>query len=1382
MATLTTPRSANLAPVDERVRSPLEQLRTYIRLYVWLEGAAIFVVFLALWFWIGLLLDYGAFALLRWDWVKLLPRWVRVVVLVGLSGTAAGLVAFKVISRLFREFRDAALALLLERRFPKLLGDRLITAVELCDPEACAVLGFSPAMIRQTIHEAGERVAQVPVREVFDWRRLFRYGLVAFLLTVVAGGVALGAFCFFGKTAKHGYYKFRNISAIWFERNILLKRSFWDMRSQVQLVEPGGLHLRIARDDPTPVVRALAAKYVIADDAHPEGWRPVTWADLKARPDLIGTDLPAGPPGDWKPRIQFLLTDAAMAAVRGDGVPADIVAKVDPLKDQGFLSEESFRRELAKFLVKEERADFEDAIVARARQGITIDDIEVYLNRFDVRQKVEGKELPAKWNIADPQAEGGWRALRWSDLKPEYIGGFAVPVLSPAWDARAVPLHSATVFGLCAPNGSAALQAAAAARIGPLFEDADLDAIEARHVTVKEDGTVVKFHGDAVLFHQGDIVQNLNPRAVTTVAATGISLGGLPAAGLVNGFTRTAVTPESKEIGLAYIFSRLERLTEMRDVVLRVAKRADDPEMGRTLRELVLPDSVNLIYRGAKLQDQKTPFDPASNPLTGFEDDSTTVPLKKSGDNLYSGTFKSLKYSTTRYWVEAEDSTTAERTVTVLAPPAIVELFCDQYHPAYLYYRPEGAWHFVKRLVKEKGPGGQEQMVEREVREYWPEKASDPALRGVKQQMDPINLTAATGNVTRIAQVPAGSDLVLRGKVNPALNRDAGVALYYGDKSQLWRGAGKDGEDMPEVKKLTWEGDSFNLTLENVRAPLSLRLVFQDANGVKGARRIDISPKPDTEPAIEGFEPDTVRRTAEGYKITARARVPFRGIVQDGQGLARVRYAWTVEQDKIGSEGLKGDTVNFMGLTLKLPAEAEAPVNTANTKYRDVLAFVESIGPTDKDTPNDFLSPESQKDALAKRQDFEFRKLITRFRFTPDDWIKPINPDDSREKWTYPKADEIESKDVRKAHVKLGCDFPVWELGLAVPQGRVQPHYKMRLRVEALDTDLETDADKDGTPKPHMFPTNWVTFRIVSESVLLSEISREEDDLRKKFIDMFENLQNREIKLVEICAKLDSPNGFKNPDDKMELEKQLNGMIGSLAVTATALEKGQESVVNVRKDYERILKELRVNQIEKYNFVERVSDLIVEPLLQVGGGPSGTDESAWFMLTPQSFNALRADKMADAALSRLDVLKDKKYTNRNDFLRTVAKVLTPEDMELYQELLLKDALKGITFPSAKKSIAELSRALERAKNMNNVPEITGSTKKAAADAKARIQELKDALRSILDAMDKIADINLLINKLKEVETKLRIQEEAADREKADLIRKELEKLTNPGKP
>src|ERR1700757_4919656 len=69
MATVTT-RPFDRPALDRRVRHPLQALRGYIRTYVLLEGAAVAVIYLALWFWIGLLLDYGTFWLFAFDWIQ----------------------------------------------------------------------------------------------------------------------------------------------------------------------------------------------------------------------------------------------------------------------------------------------------------------------------------------------------------------------------------------------------------------------------------------------------------------------------------------------------------------------------------------------------------------------------------------------------------------------------------------------------------------------------------------------------------------------------------------------------------------------------------------------------------------------------------------------------------------------------------------------------------------------------------------------------------------------------------------------------------------------------------------------------------------------------------------------------------------------------------------------------------------------------------------------------------------------------------------------------------------------------------------------------------------------------------------------------------------
>src|SRR5271169_5424041 len=152
MATVSPPhKPVNRVDADQRVRHPLQKLRGYIRTYVTLEGVAIALLFMALWFWIGLLLDYGSFRLFAFDWTYELAdstgagtaNVLRVFILVVLLGALLALVATKIFFRLFREFRDAALALVLERRFPRQLGNRLITAVEMADPKIAQKYGFS---------------------------------------------------------------------------------------------------------------------------------------------------------------------------------------------------------------------------------------------------------------------------------------------------------------------------------------------------------------------------------------------------------------------------------------------------------------------------------------------------------------------------------------------------------------------------------------------------------------------------------------------------------------------------------------------------------------------------------------------------------------------------------------------------------------------------------------------------------------------------------------------------------------------------------------------------------------------------------------------------------------------------------------------------------------------------------------------------------------------------------------------------------------------------------------------------------------------------------------------------------------------------------------
>ncbi len=188
MATVTEPKKFNHEESQRRVRHPLQLVRNYIRGYIILEGLALTILCAALLFWLGLAFDYGLFLfdfeairVFGIDWILELNELdtsgiasvgCRIVVLAVVVVALIALGFSKLVLRWLREFNDRALALVLERRFPKQLGDRLITAIELADPKLSKKYGYSQAMVEKTILEAVDILKKLPVAGVFNWRRL----------------------------------------------------------------------------------------------------------------------------------------------------------------------------------------------------------------------------------------------------------------------------------------------------------------------------------------------------------------------------------------------------------------------------------------------------------------------------------------------------------------------------------------------------------------------------------------------------------------------------------------------------------------------------------------------------------------------------------------------------------------------------------------------------------------------------------------------------------------------------------------------------------------------------------------------------------------------------------------------------------------------------------------------------------------------------------------------------------------------------------------------------------------------------------------------------------------------------------------------------------
>ncbi len=295
MATITPPavNARNLGEYQRQVRSPLARLRGYIYLYVGIEAALLLVLLAALCFWASLLLDYGLFKASAFDWVQqgAWAWWTRLGLLVTAVVGVLAIVTWTVLARLLRQFSDASLALVLERRFPQLLGDRLITAVELSDLRRAVEQGYSPAMVVETTHEAAERVGKVPVGKVFDWGRLVFRGGLALSLTLGLYALAGGLFWFLDRAyhaaGRTGYSRFNEVVQMWSERDVLLRRTVWPRRAQLAFLNVPESGLWAGVGGAPPQVHLRAVEYVIADPDSWDGWSALTWDDLVRRPDLI---------------------------------------------------------------------------------------------------------------------------------------------------------------------------------------------------------------------------------------------------------------------------------------------------------------------------------------------------------------------------------------------------------------------------------------------------------------------------------------------------------------------------------------------------------------------------------------------------------------------------------------------------------------------------------------------------------------------------------------------------------------------------------------------------------------------------------------------------------------------------------------------------------------------------------------------------------------------------------------------------------------------------------------------------------------------------------------------------------------------------------------
>lgn len=173
----------NPVPLPSEIREVLGALRRRIRVYVWLEGLAVALIWVGLTFWAALALDYLPILVGASE----LPRAVRLGILAVIAVVLAVILYRWILRRVFATLRDRSLALLLERRFPQ-FKDSLVTIVEMSQrPEHAA--DFSSDMLTTTNSEALSQLGTVRLGDVFNVRPLLLK-----VAAVIGLAASLGAF------------------------------------------------------------------------------------------------------------------------------------------------------------------------------------------------------------------------------------------------------------------------------------------------------------------------------------------------------------------------------------------------------------------------------------------------------------------------------------------------------------------------------------------------------------------------------------------------------------------------------------------------------------------------------------------------------------------------------------------------------------------------------------------------------------------------------------------------------------------------------------------------------------------------------------------------------------------------------------------------------------------------------------------------------------------------------------------------------------------------------------------------------------------------------------------------------------------------------------
>ncbi len=228
----------NLTPqLDPKIQQLLQTLRARIKMYVWVEGISLGLIWVTSMFWIGLAMDYLPI-LVGANELSTVARGILLVIV----ASAFGYILYRwVFQRAFIAFSDRSMAILLERQFSA-FNDSLVTSVTLKKDSTGAAASadnneadvvkdvtYSKQMLSETVESALLSLDGVDVNKVFNKRLLLKR--VAIALALIASVVL------FAVTNK-------SMADLAMRRLYLLDGEKWERAAHIQIVG-----VSVIRDD-----------------------------------------------------------------------------------------------------------------------------------------------------------------------------------------------------------------------------------------------------------------------------------------------------------------------------------------------------------------------------------------------------------------------------------------------------------------------------------------------------------------------------------------------------------------------------------------------------------------------------------------------------------------------------------------------------------------------------------------------------------------------------------------------------------------------------------------------------------------------------------------------------------------------------------------------------------------------------------------------------------------------------------------------------------------------------------------------------------------------------------------------------------------------------